>query len=183
MVNVFSLFGLFFKIGAFTLGGGYAMLSMVEMEIVTKRNYIEKNEFWDLIAVIQTLPGVFAVNTALYVGNKLRGLKGALFAMLGAILPSFIAIILIALFFTQIKDNEIVEAIFKGIRPCVVALILVPSIRLIKNQKMTWKILWLPICVAIAIWLFKVSPIIIILAVIAIAITCEWYSFNKIKKL
>ena len=89
MVRLRELFGIFLRIGAFTLGGGYAMLSMVEMQIVTKKKYIPKDEFWNLIAVIQTLPGVFAINTALYVGYKLRGMKGALVAALGAALPSF----------------------------------------------------------------------------------------------
>lgn len=126
MVSLRELFIIFFRIGAFTLGGGYAMLTMVERDIVTKRKYIEKEEFWDLIAILQSLPGVFAVNTALYVGYKLRGRWGAFWASLGAVLPSFIAIILIAMCFTEIKDNEFVERLFKGIRPCVVALIAVP---------------------------------------------------------
>ena len=133
MVRLRELFGIFLRIGAFTLGGGYAMLSMVEMQIVTKKKYIPKDEFWNLIAVIQTLPGVFAINTALYVGYKLRGMKGALVAVLGAALPSFVAILLISIFFTNFRENEYVERVFKGIRPCVIALIFVPAIRLIKN--------------------------------------------------
>lgn len=182
MVPLFELFYIFFNIGAFTLGGGYAMLSMVEMSIVTKKQYVDKEEFWDLISLVQTLPGVFAVNTALYVGYKLRGIKGAICAALGAVLPSFIIILLIALFFTEFKDNEVIENIFKGIRPCVVALILVPSCKIIINQKMSWKILWIPIAIALGIWLLKISPVIIIVTVIVGTLVCEWYSFRKIKK-
>ena len=86
MVKLAELFKIFFQIGAFTLGGGYAMLSMVEISIVEKKRYLTKDEFWDLIAVVQTLPGVFAVNTALYVGYKLRGKSGAFCSAVGAAL-------------------------------------------------------------------------------------------------
>lgn len=182
MVGLLELFKIFFQIGAFTLGGGYAMLSMVERAIVTKKRYIEKEDFWDLIALVQTLPGVFAINTALYVGYKLRKTKGAIVAAIGAALPSFITILLIALFFTEYKDNEIVERIFKGIRPCVVALILVPCIQLIKAQYTGWKTFLIPIGVATAIWWFKISPITIVFIVIIGTLLFEMYSFNKIKK-
>ena len=103
MVPLRDLFTIFLQIGAFTLGGGYAMLAMVERSIVAKKGYIGKEEFWDMIAVVQTLPGVFAINTALYVGYKLRGKRGALCASVGAALPSFIAILLIAMFFADWK--------------------------------------------------------------------------------
>lgn len=181
MVRLRELFGIFLQIGAFTLGGGYAMLSMVELNIVTKRKYIDKNEFWDLIALVQTLPGVFAINTALYVGYKLRGKRGALVSAFGAALPSFIAILLIAIFFTSFKDNAIVESIFKGVRPCVVAMILVPAIKLIFNKKMTWKTVWIPFLAAFAIWWFKVSPILIVVIACVCAFLIEVYSFNKLK--
>lgn len=181
MIRLRDLFGIFFKIGAFTLGGGYAMLSMVEMEIVNKKKYVEKNEFWDLIAVVQTLPGVFAINTALYVGYKLRGYKGALSAAIGATLPSFVAILLIAACFREIKDNIIVERIFRGIRPCVVALIFIPAVRLFIHMEKKWLTVWIPFAAAIAIWWFKISPILIIVLTVIIAIVCEIYSFHKIK--
>ena len=181
MVRLRELFSIFLQIGAFTLGGGYAMLSMVEMTIVTKKKYLNKDDFWNLIAVIQTLPGVFAINTALYVGYKLRGKRGAIISALGAALPSFIAILLIAIFFTEYSDNEIVERIFRGIRPCVVAMILVPAIKLIKQQP-SWKIVWIPFVTAILIWWFKFSPIAIIFAVCIIAICYEWFSFKKMNK-
>lgn len=182
MVRLRELFGIFLRIGAFTLGGGYAMLSMVEMQIVTKKKYIPKDEFWNLIAVIQTLPGVFAINTALYVGYKLRGMKGALVAALGAALPSFVAILLISIFFTNFRENEYVERVFKGIRPCVIALIFVPAIRLIKNLKKSWKILWIPFVVAFLIWWLKVSPILIIVVACVTAVLLEMYSYKKLNR-
>ena len=135
-----------------------------------------------MIAVIQTRPGVFAINTALYVGYKLRGMKGALVAALGAALPSFVAILLISIFFTNFRENEYVERVFKGIRPCVIALIFVPAIRLIKNLKKSWKILWIPFVAAFLIWWLKVSPILIIVVACVTAVLLEMYSYKKMNR-
>lgn len=181
MVSLRDLFTIFLKIGAFTLGGGYAMLTMVEQAIVTKKKYLGKNEFWDMIAVVQTLPGVFAINTALYVGYNLRGKRGAFFSAVGAALPSFVAILLIAMFFTEIKDNEVVERIFRGVRPCVVALILVPAVRLIKQNCSSWKLALVPLLAALLIWWFKVSPILIILVVSVTSLLYGFYFNRKMK--
>ena len=90
-----DLFITFVKIGAFTLGGGYAMLALVEEAVVNKKKWIEEKDFWNMITLVQSLPGVFAVNTALYVGNRIKGMKAAFVAMLGATLPSFSIIILL----------------------------------------------------------------------------------------
>ena len=181
MVPLRELFSIFLQIGAFTLGGGYAMLAMVERSIVTKKRYIDKEEFWDMIAVVQTLPGVFAINTALYVGYKLRGKRGALCASVGAALPSFIAILLIAMFFAEVKDNELVERIFRGIRPCVVALILVPAVNLIRSNCKGWKMLPIPLISAALIGFFKVSPILIIVVVAVSALLYGIYFSKKME--
>lgn len=130
MKTTIQLFFTFMRIGAFTLGGGYAMLDMIESAVVNKRRWINKDEFWDMITVVQMLPGVFAVNTALYTGYKIKGVQGAAAACLGAVIPSFVIILLIAAFFLDYKSNPVVERVFKGIRPCVVALILSPSIKM-----------------------------------------------------
>lgn len=159
----FHLFRIFLNIGAFTLGGGYAMLGMVKQAIVDRKKWISEDEFWDMITIVQTLPGVFAVNTALYVGYKIKGKAGAAAAMFGAALPSFFIIILIAMFFVEFKDNEIVERVFKGIRPCVVALILAPSLQMIKSANLNWKTIFIPIIAALLIWRCEVSPIYIII--------------------
>ena len=166
MKIVWQLFSTFFKIGAFTLGGGYAMLSMVEKAVVDKKQWIAADEFWDLIAIVQSLPGVFAVNTALYVGHKIAGKKGAAAAMLGAIIPSIVIILLLATIFREYRDLPVVERIFKGIRPCVVALILAPSLRMIKSAKINWKTVIIPIATVALIWWLKVSPAWVILAAI-----------------
>ena len=167
MKKPLQLFLTFFKIGAFTLGGGYAMLSMVEKALVDQKKWIPNDEFWDMIAVVQSLPGVFAVNTALYVGHRVAGTKGAFAAMLGAIIPSITIILLLATVFHEYRDQPVVERIFKGIRPCVVALILAPSLRMIKSAKVTWKTAIIPIAAVFLIWWCKISPAYVILAAIA----------------
>lgn len=159
-----DLFLIFFKIGAFTLGGGYAMLPLIEAEIVTKHKWISPKEFLDLTAMAQAAPGILAVNMAIFVGYKLRSFLGAVFATLGAVLPSFVIILLIALFFHNFRENPIVERIFKGIRPAVVALIAVPVFRLSRSAGITWKTFWIvPLC-ALAVWWAKISPVYVVLA-------------------
>ncbi len=166
MKKSLQLFATFFKIGAFTLGGGYAMLSMVEKAVVDQKKWIDADEFWDMIAVIQSLPGVFAVNTALYVGHRIDGARGAVAAMLGAIIPSITIILLLATVFHEYRDLPVVERIFKGIRPCVVALILAPSLRMVKSAKLNWKTAIIPLATVFLIWWCKISPAYVIIAAI-----------------
>ncbi len=149
-----QLFSTFFKIGAFTFGGGWAMISIIEREIVDKHHWIDREEFLDLLAIAQSLPGILAVNISVAVGDKLEGRKGSIWAALGTILPSFLIILAIAIFLTPdlIKNNEILSAIFKGIRPAVVALIIAPVISAAKAAKLNWITVWIPIAVAALIW-------------------------------
>lgn len=149
-----QLFTTFFKIGAFTFGGGWAMLSLIEKEIVDKRGWIDRTEYLDLIAVAQSLPGILAVNVSVAVGDKLRGMKGAVTASLGTILPSFMIILCIAIFLTPdlIKENETLSAIFKGIRPAVVALIVAPVISSARSAGIGWRTVIIPVAVALLIW-------------------------------
>lgn len=156
-------FKTFFKIGMFTLGGGYAMIPMIEAEVVDKHRWISKEEFLDLIAIAQSCPGVFAINVSTFIGYKLRKVRGALACAVGTALPSFLIILLIAMFFHQFKDNPVVAAIFRGIRPAVVALIAVPTFNLARSAKLSWANCWIPIGGALLIWLLGVSPIFIIL--------------------
>jgi len=158
-------FKTFFKIGCFTVGGGYAMIPLIEEEVVTKKNWISKEDFLDLMAISQSLPGVFAVNFSIYIGHKLRGLKGSLVLALGTILPSFLMILLIAMFFATFSESRVVQAIFKGVRPAVVALIAAPCIRLARAAHITIQNVWLPVVTALSIWLLGISPIYIVLIV------------------
>lgn len=160
---LWTLFITFIKIGAFTIGGGYAMLPLIEREVVN-RGWISKDDFIDLFAVTQSLPGIFAVNIAIFLGYRLRGVKGSVVCALGTILPSFIIILIIALFFTQVRDNVWVEKIFKGLRPAVVALIVVPCISAARSIRLTWKTAIIPVIAALLIWRLGLSPVYIIVA-------------------
>lgn len=166
MSNIYwSTFSTFFKIGMFTLGGGYAMIPIIEEEVVNKHQWVSKKDMLDLIAIAQSCPGVFAINISIFIGYKLRKTRGALVTALGTALPSFLIILAIAIFFHQFEDNKVVAAMFRGIRPAVVALIAVPTFNLAKSAHLNRYTLWIPIVSALAIWLLGVSPIwIIILA-------------------
>jgi chromate transporter len=160
----FETFKTFFKIGAFTLGGGYAMIPLIEAEVVDKKKWIEKDEFVNLVAIAQTCPGVFAINLSIFIGYKLRQVRGAVCTALGTALPSFLIILAIAIFFRQFEDNPTVEAIFRGIRPAVVALIAVPTFNMAKTTHINFSNCWIPISGALLIWLLGVNPIWIIIA-------------------
>ena len=126
------------------------MISIIEREIVDKHHWIEKDDFLDLLAIAQSLPGILAVNIATAVGDKLRGLRGSIVAAAGTILPSFMIILAIAIFLTpdMIKSNRVISAIFMGIRPAVVALIIAPVLTSARAAKLTWKTVWIPLVVA-----------------------------------
>ena len=160
----FDLFRTFFKIGSFTLGGGYAMIPLMEAEVVDRRIWMSRTEFMDTIAVSQSSPGVFAVNMSIFTGHKLRGIPGALVAALGTALPSFIIILLIAMCFTEVMDNPVLASIFRGIRPAVVALIAVPTWNMAVAAKINLSNCWIPVGSALLICLLGVNPIYIILA-------------------
>lgn len=167
-MNIYlQLFVSFFKIGAFTFGGGWAMISIIEREIVDKHHWIEKDDFLDLLAIAQSLPGILAVNIATAVGDKLKGGRGGMVAAAGTILPSFLIILAIAIFLTPdlIKSNRVISSIFMGIRPAVVALIIAPVITSARAAKLTWKTIWIPLVVAFMISLdfgFVSNPILYI---------------------
>ena len=165
MQNIYlESFSTFFRIGLFTLGGGYAMIPLIEEEVVNKKQWVSKDEMLDLIAIAQSCPGVFAINIATFIGYKLKKERGAIATTIGTALPSFLIILLIAMFFHQFEDNHIVAAIFKGIRPAVVALIAVPTFNLAKRAQLNKWTIWIPIVSALLIWLLGVSPIWIIIA-------------------
>lgn len=148
------LFTTFFRIGAFTFGGGWAMISLLERDIVNSQRWFTKEEFLDNLAISQSLPGILAVNMAIAVGYKMRGIPGAIVATLGTILPSFLIILSIAIFLTPetIQQNHVLSSLFKGIRPAVVALILSPVFTTAKSAKISWKNCWIPISIAFLIW-------------------------------
>ena len=165
MNNIYwELFKTFFKIGIFTLGGGYAMIPLIEEEVVNRHKWVNKDELLDLIAIAQSCPGVFAINISIFIGYKLYKVRGALATAFGTALPSFLIILIIAMFFHHFEDNKVIAAMFRGIRPAVVALIAVPTFNLGKQAKLNKLTIWIPIMSALLIWLMGVSPIWIIIA-------------------
>lgn len=130
-----DMFITFFKIGSFTFGGGYAMIPLIEREVITNKGWIKnEEEIIDVFAISESIPGAIAINSSTFVGYKIAGRKGAIVAACGVILPSFIIITLIAAFFSKFQDNPIVKAAFMGIRSTVVALILMAAIKVGKKS-------------------------------------------------
>ena len=165
MNNIYwESFKTFFKIGMFTLGGGYAMIPIIEEEVVNRHRWVDKEEMLDLIAIAQSCPGVFAINISIFVGYKLKKVRGAIATALGTALPSFLIILAIAMFFHQFEDNRYIAAMFRGIRPAVVALIAVPTFNLGKSAQLNRFTVWIPVVSALLIWLLGVSPIWVIIA-------------------
>lgn len=175
-----QLFGVFAKIGAFTIGGGYAMISLIQNEIV-RRNWLSEDDFSELITLAQTAPGLLAVNISIFTGFRLRGVKGSIVATLASILPSFLIILAIAMAFSGFQDNPIVIRVFKGIRPVVVALILVPMINMVRKSDDTWWKWILSAVVLALVGFLGVSPIYILLCVIVIFLGISVYRDKRMK--
>ena len=180
MVTLWKIFWIFAKIGAFTIGGGIPMIVAIKKELV-ERQWLNDEDFIDIITLAQTAPGLFAVNIAILTGHKLRGTKGSVVATIASCLPPFLIILMVAMFFTSFKDNEYVIRAFKGIRPVVVALIGKPMIDMIRATKMKWWSWMIVISSMTLVCFLKVSPIYILICVIAVAAFVSWYN-NKENK-
>ena len=164
MKQYIELFLVFFRIGIFTIGGGYAMLPLIEREVVEKKRWIDGDDFLNVLAIAQSLPGPIAVNTAVFVGYKVRRLPGSLIGLLGTVTPSFICMIVIASFFVGIRENATVAAVFTGIRPAVAALIAASVWSLGQKARLNWLTGGLALAAALAVWLGGVSPAWVVLA-------------------
>ena len=184
----FQLFWTYLKIGTFTLGGGYAMLPLIQREVVDRRGWIDEEEFLNMIALAQAAPGLIAVNSAIFIGWRIGGWRGVCGAVLGAVLPSFLIILAIAMVFSEWKELPAVEAAFKGIRPAVVALIAAPLVKMakaalkIKNSKLKIQN-YLPLLVSLAaallIWLGGVNPVWVILITIVCSICSCFFRSSR----
>ena len=179
-VSLWQLFWVFAKIGAFTIGGGYAMIPIIQAEM-SRRGWIGDDDLPDIVALSQSAPGVMAVNISIFAGHKLRGFKGSVAATLGSILPSFLIILGIAMFFSAFKDNPYVERSFKGIRPVVISLIAIPMVNMArKSCKNIWT--WLVAAASLVLVAFlNVSPIYIILCVIVLGFSITYYKEGRWK--
>ena len=182
ILDYLKLFVTFAKIGMFTIGGGYAMIPLIEREIV-KKKWMSKEEFLEMFALTQSLPGVFAVNISIFVGYKMHKIKGGLVCALATILPSFFIMLLIAMFFARFQDNEVMIRIFNGIRPAVVALIVIPCITAAKALKLKYMTLIAPAIATVLIWQFGLSPIYVVLAGIMGGLVYTLWLKDKLKKI
>lgn len=147
----------FLKVGAFTFGGGYAMIPVIQHEVITKRKWLTEREFSDLLTLAQAAPGPISLNTAVFVGYKQRNYLGALAAIVGVVIPSFVIILLVAMFFVNIRHNHWVDAAFRGMRPAVVALIIAPIVGLMKGMR--WWMVSVALATAVVVWHFGLSPV------------------------
>lgn len=173
---LWEMFITFFKIGAFTFGGGFAMIPIIKKEVVENKKWIKDEDFIDIISIAQSSPGPIAVNSSIYVGYRIKGFSGALVSALGTVMPSFLIILIIANFFLEFSDNKIIEKIFMGIRPAVVALILSAIYGLVRNAYFNYLQIFLAIITALVIVFFDINPIFMIILGIAISLI-----INKIK--
>ncbi len=161
---LFILFWTFFKIGLFTFGGGYAMIPFIHQYAVEKYKWITDEEFLDIIAIAESTPGPIAINSATYIGHKVKGIKGSAFATLGVVIPSLVIIVLIAAFFMQFKDNVYVEYAFKGVRVGVAILVLNAAIRMYKKLDKNWLSFGL-ILIGFGLVLFELLPVIAVIVI------------------
>ena len=170
MYQALELFFVFFKIGSFTLGSGLAMMPQIKKELVTRRHWLDEDEFIDIVAVTQSAPGPIAVNLAVFLGLRIAGVKGLIATALGSILPSFIIILLIAMLFQGIQNDPLFVAAFKAIKPASVALILVPVFTIAKRTGVLGVKFIIPVIIALLITFTPLSPIYIVLTSIVIGI-------------
>ena len=185
--NFLALFASFFKIGLITFGGGYAMIAIIESELVEKKKWIERNEFLDVIAIAESTPGPIAINSATFIGYKRGGFWGSFFATLGVVLPSFIIIFAISFFFEKFLSLEYVGYAFKGIQACVAYLILSAGIKMFKGlKKNAFNIVLFGLTVAVMVTLdilaVSFSSVYYILIGGAVGIVVYLVSFAKDKK-
>lgn len=152
------------------------MIPIIQREVVEKKNWIKDEEFIDTISIAQSAPGPVAVNSSIFVGYKIDGLKGAIICTVGTVLPSFFIILFIAVFFTQFKNNPLFEEIFLGIRPVVVALIFSAVYKLITKAHLGYKDLVIAIIAMLTIVIFNVTPIYVIVVGVALRVI-----YNKFK--
>lgn len=155
------------------------MIPLIQREVVDRQHWIDEEEFLNMIALAQAAPGIIAVNSAIFIGWRCGGWRGTAGAVLGAILPSFCIILAIAMVFRNYQDQPAVEAVFKGIRPAVVALIAAPLLKMAKSAKITWVTVVIPVAAALLIWLVDLSPVWIIFITIVATLAFTWLREHK----
>ena len=153
------------------------MIPLIQSEVIERHKWINSKDFVDMLVLAQSTPGPIAVNTAVFVGYKTAGVAGAVAATLGTVLPSFIVILLLALFFAEVRENRYVDAAFRAMRPAVVALIVAPLMGLVKGMK--WYLIAISAAVALLVWYFGFSPMYLIAGSVAVGIAMAIYNGRK----
>lgn len=180
-----TLFLTFFKIGLFTFGGGYAMVAVIERDVVENKRWILSEDFLDLIAIAESTPGPLAINSATYIGYKVAGFFGALCCTLGVVLPSFIIIFVISLFFNKFMELEYVRYAFRGIQACVAYLIITAGLKMFKSLKKTvfnYALVCVTVGALVALELFGISFSTIYFILIGAGIGVALYLFNRFSR-
>ncbi|MDY0152227.1 MAG: chromate transporter [Candidatus Cloacimonas sp.] len=165
-----TLFLTFVKIGAFTIGGAYAMIPLIKREVCQVHKWISEEEFMDGLAAAQSCPGPISVNLSIYVGYHICKGKGMAVALLGCILPSIISILMVAMLFNRFADTLLVHKAFHALRPAVVALIAVPLVQMSLKAGINLMNFWFPLSAAVLVGFMGVSPVYLILLTIAFAV-------------
>ena len=180
--KIWLLFYTFAKIALLVVGGGLAMLPVIEEVFVKKKKLITEDELLDMVAMTQTMPGIVAVNSAIYIGMKVAGYFGAIIAAFGTILPSFLIILAIAVFFPNLNPhNEILLGAFLGVRACITGLIIATAIKIFKKSiKNTFEIFMVFLFLVVAV--SKISPVYIILSSIPFGCIYTYFIEKRIKK-
>lgn len=181
---MFSLFITMFKIGLFTFGGGYAMIAVIEREITEKKKWLSHEDFLDVIAIAESTPGPLAINTSTFVGYKKGGVPGSIFSTLGVVLPSFIIILIISLFFDAFLELKIVSYAFKGIQAAVAFLILSAGIRMfckLERSVFNTVLFVLSVAVLLCLTLFAVNFSTIYVILIAGFTGLVFYAISRAK--
>lgn len=179
MIEYLRLFWAFFKVGALTFGGGYAMLPILQRDIVEKYSWATDAEVMDYYAMGQCLPGIIMVNTSAFIGQKRRGTAGAIVAAIGSVTPSLVIITVIAACLTAFADVPAVKNAFAGIRVCVVVLIINAVVKLWKSAMVDWKCLVIFFAVCLCSVFTDVSPVIFVLAAAVLGIALTWLATRK----
>ncbi|MGI6519148.1 MAG: chromate transporter [Bacillota bacterium] len=166
--SLWDMFWTFFRIGAFTIGGGYVMVPLIQKDVVDRKGWVAKDDFVDVLGVAQTAPGPIAVNTSVYIGYMLRGFAGAAVSVAGCIIPSIVIIMAIASVFDRISSLRVVQAAFAGIRPAVAVLIASAAVKLGKPVVRSGGELAIAAAALVMVSFFNISPaLVIVIAALA----------------
>ena len=179
---LFSMFLSFLKIGAFTIGGAYAMIPLIRKEVIDNKKWMNEADFLDGLAAAQSCPGPIAINISIYIGYRVAQKRGMAVAVLGTTLPSLIVIMIVASFFGKIANLEAVRRVFHALKPAVTAMIAVPVIQLSRSGGISIFNIWIPIGAAILVGVWQVNPIYLILITIAGAIVESRIKLTKLTK-